>query len=149
MPAVYRCGQVTVSHNPAPCRKAERPFLVFLHYQMSDVIGTNRRIAWEVCGVETAHSASWYIPVKITAIHVTFKVYTSENETGNVCMNVAWRCDQVTTAAEKRILHILRWPGSSVGIATELRAGRSGIESRCRRDFSARLDRPWGPPNLL
>jgi len=26
-------------------------------------------------------------------------------------------------------------PGSSVGIATELRAGRSGIESRWRRDF--------------
>ena len=26
-------------------------------------------------------------------------------------------------------------PGSSVGIATELRAGRSGIESRLRRDF--------------
>ena len=26
-------------------------------------------------------------------------------------------------------------PGSSVGIATELRAGRSGIESRCGRDF--------------
>jgi len=28
-------------------------------------------------------------------------------------------------------------PGSSVGIATELRAGRSGIESRCGRDFPA------------
>ena len=27
------------------------------------------------------------------------------------------------------------WPGSSVGIATELRAGRSGIESRWGRDF--------------
>ena len=26
-------------------------------------------------------------------------------------------------------------PGSSVGIATELRAGRSGIESRWRRDI--------------
>ena len=26
-------------------------------------------------------------------------------------------------------------PGSSVGIATELRAGRSGIESRWERDF--------------
>jgi len=26
-------------------------------------------------------------------------------------------------------------PGSSVGIATELQAGRSGIESRWRRDF--------------
>ena len=28
-----------------------------------------------------------------------------------------------------------RGPGSSVGIATELRAGRSGIESRWGRDF--------------
>jgi len=30
----------------------------------------------------------------------------------------------------------MRRPGSSVGIATELRAGRSGIESQWRRDFS-------------
>jgi len=29
----------------------------------------------------------------------------------------------------------IRAPGSSVGIATELRAGRSGIESRWGRDF--------------
>jgi len=29
----------------------------------------------------------------------------------------------------------LRGPGSSVGMATELRAGRSGIESRWGRDF--------------
>jgi len=28
-----------------------------------------------------------------------------------------------------------RWPRSSVGTATELRAGRSGIESRWGRDF--------------
>ena len=38
-----------------------------------------------------------------------------------------------------RIVHIsfmkMCGPGSSVGIATELRAGRSGIESRCGRDF--------------
>ena len=32
-------------------------------------------------------------------------------------------------------------PGSSVGIATELRAGRSGIESRWGRDFP-HLSRP-------
>ena len=31
--------------------------------------------------------------------------------------------------------HYLMWPGSSVGIATELRAGRSGFESRWERDF--------------
>jgi hypothetical protein len=41
-------------------------------------------------------------------------------------------------------------PGSSVGIATELRAGRSGdrIPVGGAR-FSARPDRPWGPPSLL
>jgi len=38
---------------------------------------------------------------------------------------------------------------SSVGIVTELRAGRSGIESRWGRDFPSRPDRPWGPPSLL
>ena len=40
-------------------------------------------------------------------------------------------------------------PGSSVGIATELRAGRSGIESRWGRNFPPRPDRPWSPPSLL
>ena len=32
-------------------------------------------------------------------------------------------------------IYIYGGPGSSVGIATELRAGRSGIESRSGRDF--------------
>jgi len=32
--------------------------------------------------------------------------------------------------------HIYDKPGSSVGIATELRAGRSGMESRWGRDFT-------------
>jgi len=36
-----------------------------------------------------------------------------------------------------------------VGLATELRAGRSGIESRWGTRFSARPDRPWGSPSLL
>jgi len=34
-------------------------------------------------------------------------------------------------------------PGSSVGIATELRAGRSGIESRWGRDFPPVQTGPW------
>jgi len=34
-------------------------------------------------------------------------------------------------------------------IVTELRAGRSGFESRSGTKFSARPDRPWGPPSLL
>jgi hypothetical protein len=38
---------------------------------------------------------------------------------------------------------------SSVGIATELRAGRSGGSNPGRARFSASPDRPWGPPNLL
>jgi len=40
-------------------------------------------------------------------------------------------------------------PGSSVGIATALRAGRSGIESRWGRDFSPVQTGSWGPPSLL
>ena len=42
-------------------------------------------------------------------------------------------------------------PGSSVGIATELRAGRSGdrIPVRGGEIFHTCPDRPWGPPSLL
>jgi len=40
-------------------------------------------------------------------------------------------------------------PGSSVGIATELRAGRSGIGSRWGRDFPPVQTGPGAPPSLL
>jgi hypothetical protein len=38
---------------------------------------------------------------------------------------------------------------SSVGIATRYGLDGPGIESRWRRDFRTRPDRPWGPPILL
>jgi hypothetical protein len=40
-------------------------------------------------------------------------------------------------------------PGSSVGIATELQAGRSGDRIPVGAKFSACPDCPWGPPSLL
>jgi hypothetical protein len=40
-------------------------------------------------------------------------------------------------------------PGSSVGMAIELRAGWSGDWIPVGKRFSAVPDRPWGPPNLL
>jgi hypothetical protein len=41
-------------------------------------------------------------------------------------------------------------PGSSVGIATELRAGRSGDRIPVGGEiFRTCPDRPWGPPGLL
>ena len=53
------------------------------------------------------------------------------------CMEFQGQKDRYRTAF---ILHLaqvkhVKWAGSSVGIATELRAGRSGIESRWGRDF--------------
>jgi hypothetical protein len=41
------------------------------------------------------------------------------------------------------------WAGSSVGIATELRPGRSGDRIPVREIFCTCPDRPWGPPSLL
>jgi len=38
---------------------------------------------------------------------------------------------------------------SSVGIVTRYGLDGSGKESRWRRDFLHRPDRPWGPPSLL
>ena len=40
-------------------------------------------------------------------------------------------------------------PGSSVSIATELRAGRSGVESRWGRGIPPVQTGPGGPPSLL
>ena len=40
-------------------------------------------------------------------------------------------------------------PGSSVGIGTDYGLDGPGIESRWGVRFSARPDRPWGPPSLL
>ena len=40
-------------------------------------------------------------------------------------------------------------PGSSVGIATELRAGRSGVDPGGNEIFRTCPDRPWGPHSLL
>jgi hypothetical protein len=41
-------------------------------------------------------------------------------------------------------------PGSSVGIATELRAGRSGVRISLGGEiFCTFPDRTWGPPSLL
>ena len=48
------------------------------------------------------------------------------------------------------VLYVIRsGPGSSVGIATDYGLDDPGIESGGRAKFSARPDRPRGPPNLL
>jgi hypothetical protein len=46
-------------------------------------------------------------------------------------------------------LLVISGPGSSVGIATDYGLDGPGIESRWGAKFSARPDRPWGPPSLL
>jgi hypothetical protein len=48
------------------------------------------------------------------------------------------------------LFYILCGPGSSVGIATELRAGRSGEQIPVGGEiFHTCPDRPWGPSSLL
>jgi hypothetical protein len=45
--------------------------------------------------------------------------------------------------------YILGGPGSSVGITTDYGLDGPGIESPVVARYSARPDRPWGPPSLL
>jgi hypothetical protein len=68
-----------------------------------------------------------------------FSVYKSDksNKTVSWCRNDFYK---ITT------VNLL---GSSVGIATELHAGQSGIESRWGWDFPPVQTGPWGPPSLL
>jgi hypothetical protein len=68
------------------------------------------------------------------------------HQVGNLFeLNVELRCQKVNTLYTEDDC----WPGSSVGIAIELRAGLSGDRIPMGVRFSARPDRPWGPPSLL
>ena len=58
--------------------------------------------------------------------------------------SLAWHC----TPYLLQIQTVYCGPGSSVDIATELRAGRSGIESRWRRDFPPVQTGPGAHPAL-
>ena len=57
-----------------------------------------------------------------------------------------WRSEGRSTFCFLKITLKMCGPGSSVGIATELRAGRSGIESRWGRDFLPVQNGPGAHP---
>ena len=59
------------------------------------------------------------------------------------------KCQKVCVLNSNMVHNFDRGPGSSVGIATELRVGRFGDRIPVGAQFSARSDRPWGPPSLL
>jgi hypothetical protein len=60
------------------------------------------------------------------------------------------RNSRIDVVTDKTLLiYILFLHGSSVGIATELHAGRSGDRIPVGATISARPDWPWGPPSLL
>ena len=72
------------------------------------------------------------------------------NELKNVTAPMPNYAHQLCTSNVNSIaFYIMCWPGSSVGIATELRAGRSGLESQWGRDFFICPDRPWVSASLL
>ena len=75
-------------------------------------------------------------------LHVSSTMYSSSG--GQNCitqplvsahLQVAVSCTTCARDGHLVVSMYVRGPGSSVGIATELRAGRSGIESRWGRDF--------------
>jgi hypothetical protein len=61
--------------------------------------------------------------------------------TNNVC-HLSYKVFFISYSSYKK----QRGSGSSVGIATELRSGRSGDRIPVEARFSARPDRLWGPP---
>ena len=67
---------------------------------------------------------------------IQFSLKTDENN-GYFTWRSTYICDSTSLDCE---------PGSSLGIATELRAGRSGIESRWGRDFPPFQTGPWAHP---
>ena len=89
-----------------------------------------------------------YVAVRTTVYKVGSSQFDTRSPFGNeskyVCM-LGLKGTAVTTGQHHLLGHsnslniyfycLFRGSGSSVGIATELRAGRSGIESRWGRDF--------------
>jgi len=55
--------------------------------------------------------------------------------TGESRLCLCWQVPQFNCPTYEGLFTDICGPGSSVGIATELRAGRSGIQSRWGRDF--------------
>ena len=69
-----------------------------------------------------------YANCRLYDILDVYKGTTNVPAGSEICVSAGWRnYNLILTSGE---------PGSSVGIATELRGGRSGIESRWGRDFS-------------
>ena len=77
-------------------------------------------------------------------------IFTKINCSVGLCWNYLY--GNITKISEEILkVHVeTRRPGSSVGIATALWAGRSGDRIPVDARFSAPCpDRPWGPPSLL
>ena len=82
----------------------------------------------------------WIFIVQVVCSHMlkmAFLILSSpwrdgHTRTENVSCSVLW---SIFTTMTQEIIYTMCGSGSSVGIATELRAGRSGIESHWGRDF--------------
>jgi len=76
---------------------------------------------------------------------------TRRSEYGQFCVFIhkVQEAESLTGSCIYLCTYSIGGPGSSVGIATELWAGQSGIESRWGRDFPPVKTSPGGPHSLL
>jgi hypothetical protein len=83
----------------------------------------------------------WEFCVRVKEIALLVSINKMQSTAAMNCSGKFWRkltCSKIHwhICHSLKTTVIYRGPGSSVGIATELRAGRSGIESRWGRDLS-------------
>jgi len=103
------------------------------------LIGESVTRSWlQAVNIETSGPSSSFRP---TTLQLDQRMSTPGKIPHPISVSVSVTRTSLRSPSESFLMHVRIYiyiyggPGSSVGIVTELRAGRSGIESRWGRDF--------------